>query len=208
MKRLIHRQNIPISLIGLGILAAILLYFLPPEKRLGNIIKIVFLHGALIQTGLVAFGIAGLLGLTYLIRNSETLYRWCLATQKAAVIVWVIHTGSSIITTYFAWGVAIAWNEPRVRAVAAILGACLAFLILGLWASHRYFTAVINIVMAVAAWVLIKGAGIVRHPFNPIGSSDSVIFKWFFVAIFASTMLMAIQLTRWLHTQDQQSGTC
>ena len=48
------------------------------------------------------------------------------------------------------------------------------------------------------AWWLTKSAVNLRHPFNPIGSSDSVAFKWVFVAILFVVLLMAIQLARWL----------
>ena len=178
---------------------------LPPEQTLGNVIKVVFLHGALVQTGLVAFTVAGLLGLAYLARNGESLYQWCLAAQKTAVIVWVAYALSSMTATYLAWGVAIAWDEPRVQASAKVLGACLAFLPSTLFGNHRRFTAVINVMMAALAWGLIKSAIIVRHPFNPIGSSDSATLKWFFVAVFAVVLTMAIQLARWLHVNGQLS---
>ncbi len=203
MRKLTDRQAIPASFIGLFILAAVLVYLLPPEQTLGNIIKIVFLHGALVQTGLVAFSVAGLLGLAYLICKQESLYQWCLAAQKTAVVVWIAYALSSMIATYMAWGVAIAWDEPRVQASAKVLVAGVAFLILTLFVNHRQFTAVVNVVMAVLAWVLTKSAIVVRHPFNPIGNSDSATLKWFFVAIFAVVLLMAIQLTRWLHVNDQ-----
>jgi len=199
MKKLIDRRSIPFTLAGLTILLAILLYSLPPEQTLGNIIKVVFLHGALVETGLIAFGIAGLLGLVYLVSKRERVYQWCLATQKTALVVWVLYALSSIVATYLAWGVAIAWEEPRVLASAKILIVSLGFFLLVLWVNHRQFTAVANVVTAVAAWALTKGAITLRHPFNPIGSSDSAIFKWLFAIIVAVVLLMAFQLTRWLH---------
>ena len=109
-----------------------------------------------------------------------------------------------MFATYLAWGVAIAWNEPRVQASAKVLGACIPFLILVLWVGHRQFTAVVNVVMAVLAWWLTKSAVNLRHPLNPIGSSDSVAFRWFFVAILFVVLLMAIQLARWLRTSTNK----
>ena len=199
MKKLLDRRTIPMSLAGLTILVAILLYTVPPEQTLGNIIKVVFLHGALVETGLIAFGVAGLLGVACLVWNRETVYRWCWAAQKTALVVWVLYALSSIVATYRAWGVAIAWEEPRVLASAKILIVGVGFLLLALWVNHRQFTAVVNVVMAVLAWSLAKGAVTVRHPFNPIGSSDSTVFKGLFAIIALVIMLMALQLTRWLH---------
>jgi len=203
MKKLVDRRSIPLSLTGLIILVAILLYSLPPEQTLGNIIKVVFLHGALVETGLIAFGVTGLLGLVYLVWNRESVYQWCLATQKTALVVWVLYALSSIVATYLAWGVAIAWEEPRVLASAKILIASLGFFLLALWVNHRQFTAVVNVVTAVLAWALTKGAVILRHPFNPIGSSDSATFQWLFAIIVAVVLLMAFQLTRWLQVGSE-----
>ena len=196
--KLTNRKNIIKSLVGLAILTAVLLLLLPPERTLGNTIKAVYIHGALVQTGLLAFGAAGLLGLAYLARSRESLHQWCLAVQKTAVAMWVAYALSSMLATYLAWGVAIAWNEPRVQASAKVLGVCVAFLMLVLWIGHRQFTAVVNVVMAVLAWWLTKSAINLRHPLNPLGSSDSVAFKWFFVAILFVVLLMALQLARWL----------
>jgi hypothetical protein len=204
INQLVDRRNIPVSLAGLAAIAAVLLLLLPPERTLGNIIKVVYVHGALVQTGLLAFGVAGLLGLAYLVRPREPLYQWCLATQKTAVTVWVAYALSSMLATYLAWGVAIAWNEPRVQASAKVLAVCVSFLVLGLWVGHRQFTAAVNVVMAGLAWWLTKSAINIRHPFNPIGSSDSAAFKGFFVAIFFVVLLMAVQLARWLRVDTQK----
>jgi hypothetical protein len=99
--------------------------------------------------------------------------------------------------------VAIAWQEPRVQASARILIASVGLFPLARWVNHRQFTAVANVVMAVAAWVLSKGSVIVRHPFDPIGRSDSAIFKGFFAVIVLIVLLMALQLTRWFHTGEE-----
>jgi hypothetical protein len=204
IRRLLNRKNIPRSLVGLAVLAAVLLLLLPPERTLGNTIKAVYIHGALVQTGLLAFGASGLLGLAYLARPRESLHQWCLAVQKTAVAVWVTYALSSMLATYLAWGVAIAWNEPRVQASAKVLGVCIAFLVLVLWVGHRQFTAAVNVVMAALAWWLTKSAVNLRHPFNPIGSSESVAFRWFFIAILLVVLLMAIQLARWLRASTHK----
>ena len=40
------------ALIGL----AVALWLIPPEQTLGNVIKVIFLHGALVRVGLLTFG--------------------------------------------------------------------------------------------------------------------------------------------------------
>jgi hypothetical protein len=202
---IIRRRSIPATLLLLALLIAVLLYLLPPEETLGNTLKAVFIHGALVEAGLLAFGAAGLLGLACLVRESETVHQWCLAAQKTTVILWIVYAISSMIATYLAWGVAIAWNEPRVRVSANLLGAALVFLLLVLWVRNRYLTGVANIVMAALAWGLTKGAVNIRHPLNPIGTSDSVAFKWFFAGILIAVILMTVQTARWFYRGEGES---
>ena len=203
MNRLLDSKYIPFHFAGLSALVVFLLIIMPSEKELGGVIKLVFVHAALVQAGLLGFAAAGILGLYYLIRKKESICSWCLAVQKTSVILWVLYILSSMVVTYMAWGVAVAWDEPRVRASANILIVCMVFLGLTLWVHHKIFTAMINIIMAVLAWFLVKSAVIVQHPFNPIGTSDSATFKIYFISVFAIIILAAVQTVRWLYYKDK-----
>lgn len=205
METIIKRESIPFTGAGLTAAAAALLLLLPPEETLGPVIKLVFLHGALVAVGLIAFGVAGGLGLATLIGADERWHRWCRAAQKTALIIWVIYALSSVIVTYLAWGVAIAWNEPRVRASAQVLGASVGLLSLTAWVDERRFTGSANVIMAGLAWWLIQSAASVRHPLNPIGRSESMAFKLAFAALVGLLLLNAVQLARWLYGREERS---
>ncbi len=179
---LTSRRTTALIFVGLLILLGLLLALLPPEQILGDIVKAVFLHGALVQVGLAAFAAAGVLGAVYLVWRRESIYQWCFAAQQTAVILWVVYALSSMVTTYLAWGTPIAWDEPRVRASFHVLWFATACLALAFWLSNRLFTAVINIVVAVMVWYLVKGAGLLRHPMDPIGTSSSTAYPLFFLA--------------------------
>ncbi|MDH7489962.1 MAG: hypothetical protein QHH80_10700, partial [Anaerolineae bacterium] len=99
---------------------AALLILSPSEKTLGDVVKLVYLHGALVRTGLLAFTAAGALGLAALLAHSDRVARWGEAVGHTALVVWTAYVLSSMVVTYLAWGVAIAWGEPRVRASAHI----------------------------------------------------------------------------------------
>ena len=192
------RRNLILSLAILGGLLAALLLLLPAEQTLGPVIKAVFLHGALVRTGLLLFAISGVLGIGCLMWDRPMLLAWTLAIQQAAVILWVAYALSSMVTTYMAWGEWIAWDEPRVRASVHVLWFSLASLGLVLWVKNRIFTGLANLAVAIMAWMLIKGATLARHPFNPIGESQSVAYSWFFIAMTVVVLLIALQLTRGL----------
>ena len=199
MHSLTTRRVIPLTIAALSLLVLVVLLLVPPEQRLGGIIRSVFLHGALVQVALFTFAAAGLTGLAYLVRPGERLFQWCLALQKSAAVLWFVNAVASTIPTYQAWGVLIAWDEPRTRATAAVVGASLLVYLAARWVNDRTFTAIFNVILAVATWLLIKGATLVVHPFDPIGASSSATYKGFFVALLVLVTLLTVQLTRWFH---------
>jgi hypothetical protein len=176
---------------------ALLLALTPPEKTLGWIIRPVFLHGALVQVGLLAFAAAGFLGLAYFIRRSPAINTWCIVAQETATGLWIAYALSSMVTTRLAWGEWIAWDEPRVRASVHVLWFSVACLLLVRWMNHPTFTAVANIVAAGAVWFLIKGAGLLRHPFDPIGGSNSFTYQVLYWLLVATVLAAAWVIARW-----------
>ena len=197
-------QGIAVSLIVLAGALGLLLLFLPSEKTLGPVVKTVFLHGALVQVGLLTFLAAGACGFVYLLRRRARAYAWCAALQKTAILVWIAYVASSMLATYQAWGQWIAWDEPRVRASYHVLWFSIVALLLARWVDDRRFTAGINIVVAAITWYLIKGSSLVRHPFDPIGESTSTIYRWFFIAMLAVVLLTAVQTARWFRLRMSQ----
>ena len=187
---------------GAGLLLIATLALLPPEKTLGPVIKVIFLHGALVRIGLLTFLAAGLLGLATLFTRSEALLRWCLATQKAAVMIWIVYALSSMISTRLSWGEWIAWDEPRVRASIYVLGFSIAALLIVLWVTSRLFTGLTNILVAVVSWLLVRGASILRHPFDPIGTSGSSTYTVLYWLMVAALLVLALLLVVWLQRRS------
>lgn len=90
--------------IALSILLAILLIMLAPEdKTLGSMQKLIYLHGALIVTGLFLFSTAGLIALISLFRSSSTL-SFLFAFEKTAIIFWVAATIVGDVASQLVWG--------------------------------------------------------------------------------------------------------
>lgn len=180
---------------------AALLILSPSEKTLGGVVKLVYLHGALVRTGLLAFTMAGALGAAALITRADTAARWSEAVGHAALVVWTLYVLSSMIVTYMAWGVAIAWSEPRVQASAHIFLAAVAFWILSYLLQSDRATALLNVVLAVLAWVRVRSAGVVIHPVDPIGGSASMAIKVFYAGIVLCVILLAVELALWFRTR-------
>lgn len=183
-----------------------LLILSPSEKTLGDVVKLVYLHGALVRTGLLAFTAAGILGLAALIGRREGIARWSEAVGHAALVVWTVYVLSSMVVTYLAWGVAIAWSEPRVRASAHIFLGAVAFWVIAYLVQDRRATVALNAAMAALAWALVQSAGVVIHPVDPIGGSASVAIKAFYAGIVLCVILLAAELALWLRARGDTSA--
>jgi len=194
----VKNRALPLVAAGfLGLLAACVI-LAPPEALLGHLIKLVYIHGALVMVGLATFSVAGALGLLAFVVRRRVWYNGTWAAGLAALIVWIVYILSSMAVTGLAWGQVIAWNEPRVRASALILLAAVVFAVVARLVGHRDFTALVNLVMGIVPWVLVRRAEAIRHPLDPIGGSQSVSIQLFFVLIVVAVAGLALTFLAWL----------
>ena len=191
------RKRLPVVTTLLAVL--LLLFLLPPERTLGDVIKLVVLHGALVRAALIAFAVAGVLGVLCLFSPNPSWPRWTIATQVTALLLWLANLIASSIATRLAWGEWIAWSEPRVWSTLHIAWLGVACLVLVLWLDHRIFTGLTNLSVAILSWGLIRGATLIRHPFDPLGSSNSFLYQGLYAAIVLVLLLLAWQAVRWLY---------
>ncbi|MBI1295122.1 hypothetical protein GC175_09200 [bacterium] len=181
------------------------LWLIPAEQTLGGIIKVIFLHGALVEVGLVIFLLGGLVGLAYVVWRTDRLAHWGAALQKTGVILWIFYALSSMLSTKLAWGQWIAWDEPRVRASAMVLGFVIVSLLFSWWVGSQLFTALANVAVTGVAFYLIKGASLLQHPFDPIGTSSSHTYRLYFGFLLLIILVLAMQLTLWLRSREPSS---
>lgn len=208
----------------LPLLAAVMLVLLvvwvvlaPSESRLGNLVKLVFVHGALVWTGLLAFSIAGALGLLSLVLShlvgsvapalrlsAPVWYRGTEAAGLGALIIWLATVVSSMAVTGLTWGQLVAWNEPRVQATGLILLAALALLIVARLVANRDFTAIVGVLMGIVPWILVQRAGVIRHPVDPIGESQSAAIQIFYLLILLTVVGLGLTLIAWLWARAEE----
>ena len=193
-------RNRILPVLGLALFLALLVFLAlsPADTRLGNIVKLAYLHGALNWAGLITFSVAGILGLAALLARRSGWYRATEAAGYAALIVWFVYIISSILITGLTWGQWIAWNEPRVQATGSILLAALLFVIVARLVNQRDFTAAVNLVMGIIPWIVISQADAIRHPADPIGGSGSTAIQLYFQLIVLATLGLAMTLVVWL----------
>ena len=201
-----RNRIVPVAVIGLLVLLIVWLVLAPAESRLGSLVKLVYVHGALVWSGLLAFSLAGLLGLAaltlrYLFGSEERAGIWYRGTQAAglaALVIWLVYAVSAVLVTGLTWGQWIAWNEPRVRATGMILVAALALTVVARLVNHRDFTAGVNVLMGIVPWIAVSAAEAIRHPVNPIGGSGSSAIQVFYLLIQLTVLGLALSLVAWL----------
>jgi hypothetical protein len=195
------------------LLLVVWLVLAPAESRLGQVIKLVYIHGALVWAGLLTFSLAGALGLVALLfryiagmpGRAVVWYRGTAAAGWAALLIWGVYALSSMAVTGLTWGQWIAWGEPRVRATAAILVAAVVVYVVSRLVDQRDFTALANVAMGIVPWVLVNQAEAIRHPADPIGGSGSAAIQGFYLAIVLTVLALAITLVAWLWTGEIES---
>lgn len=179
---------------GLLLALAVLLWLSPAEATLGNVVKIVYLHGALQRVAVLAYLVAGALGLAQFIWTRAPLVYWTQAAMEIALLLWIGHFVVSLPAQVLAWG-GITLNEPRVASALWIMVGTLAVYGIARWMHQPLWLAVAAILNAVVVLVILRGAINVLHPFNPIFGSDSPAIIGFYLAItFVITVLALLMV--------------
>jgi hypothetical protein len=193
----IERRVWPV-LAGLALLLGLLLWLSPAEQTLGQTVKLVYLHGALVRTAILLFTVSLPVNLVALLGRQGMWSAWGTALVQTALAIWVLHALFSMVTTYAAWGVFIAWFEPRTRFTFALAAMGLIVVTTTLIVDDARFSAFALCLLAGLTLVLAPRLGVVQHPLDPIGSSPSSAIRTFYTAIQIVCLAMGGLLAFWL----------
>jgi hypothetical protein len=185
------------SLLILLAALALVTWLAPADRVLGNLVKLVYLHGAIIQVALLALLTAGFLGLSFLIWPRPVLLVWSQATERTAFILWILYVVTSAASMARAWG-GIAWFEPRWVFGLQMLVIIPVLQLAGLLLQDKRLAAGLNLATALIMLFLRWRASLVLHPLDPIGASSSLAIKVAYALLLLLVFLTAVQLTRWL----------
>jgi len=162
-------------------------------------LKLVYLHGALINAGLFLFSSSGLLSLISLFRNRSD-FSLLLAIEKTAILFWVAATMTGIITSQLAWG-GIFWSEPRLQATIIISLISIGIYLISSASENPKMIYFPGIGLTLSVWILMIQAGRIMHPDNPFGVSESSI-KFFFFIITLVFLIASILTVRWIAKKE------
>jgi len=166
-----------------AVLAATILLIMPLEKTLGQVIKIVYLHGALSRAGMLGMFAAGVAGVLHLLTRRAALARWTTGFLLSGWGFWIAHFLVSMPATRLTWGPWIAWGEPRVTMTLQLAAAGLIVLLVSRMVGDARFTSAAAAALALAVGWMASGTGVIRHPLDPIGTSPSAIFQLIYLLL-------------------------
>lgn len=182
-----------------GILLLLLALFVlgtllaPAENTLGNGIRIVYVHVALMWTGMLGLAVAGALGALLALRPTPRRAELAYTVAVVGFGFFVAGTIASIIAQQVAWG-GIAWDEPRTRSALQVVAASAVVLALAeLPVPPRLHGTAFALLAAFMVWVT-ERAPLAMHPADPITPSSAWGIKLAFYGLFAVSALAALWL--------------
>lgn len=192
-------KKLPAGIILALLIGMILIWLSPEDKGLGSVLKLVYLHGALIETGLFLFTCVGLVSLISIFRNSSG-FSLLFAIEKTAIIFWVAATVVGNITSWLAWG-GIFWSEPRLQATILISLISISIYLISSASENPKTISFLGIGLALSVWILMIRAGRIMHPVNPFSVSESSI-RFFFIVITFVFLTASILTVRWIAKKE------
>lgn len=189
-----------------AVVAFALVGLAPTERTLGEGIRVVYLHVALIWTGMLGIVLAGVLALPVLLTGREALARWTERVAQVALGFYVLSGLVSLVAQQVNWG-GIAWREPRTSIMLQLLAFFLIVQVVKSWlgsatASARRLSAGLNLLMAGVLLWSNWSTPLQLHPQDPIGTSSSSAIRLVFYLLFALLALAATWLVLFLQVRE------
>jgi hypothetical protein len=197
MRTLLQSKYIVPSLGGLLVLIVITALLSPLDKTLGSSVRMVYVHGAIIRVILALFVGAGALGAAFIALKRRGLIEWARALYEAALILWVLYLGISVITTLQTWG-GIPWFEPRWAFTLQMTVLAPILYMAGVVLKNDRVMAGLYAAYPVIMLFLLSQARLVLHPIDPIAASGNAAMQLAYLIMLVWWALVGVQVVRGL----------
>lgn len=162
--------------------ATALVWLAPEEKQLGQGIKSVYVHVALIWVGMAGLVAAGLIGVGVLVSDNRKLSSWMETVGWVALGFYAAGVIMSILASKVNWG-NVFWQEPRMKVALNMLALALIVEVFVSWVPWRRLKGLLSaLLVMILAWTTMS-APLVLHPKNAIGTSSSSAIKMTFLGL-------------------------
>lgn len=147
LNALLNTERVGRSLLVIGLTVAAVLLIAPLDRVLGDVSRLVYLHGAMVWVALIGFTVAGIAGVGHLTTGRPAWYRWSQGIERSAILFWAGYLPLSIVAAGLAWN-GVFWAEPRWAMAAQILLVAVAFQVGGALLGSSQVSSTLNVLMA------------------------------------------------------------
>lgn len=186
-------RTVLLALIPLAAVAcAISIVSIPPDARLGTMVRFVMFHGASTWVNMATFTLAGLAGVGYLAGMRGPL-PWGQALRWFSLPLWVVNTVLGILSMQWIWG-GILWREPRLLMTFGLLAAAVIILAIQLIVESPKVPAALDALLAASLWFLVLVLPNLFHPDSPVFSSENSAYIIGFFGMVGSIAVVAFSI--------------
>lgn len=194
MKRRFGDQLLRIVPVVIVLAGVILVWFAPAEQTLGQGIKVVYVHVALMWVGMAGLALAGMLGAWIAVVPNARSFRldaWMDKFGWVALGLFIAGVVISFLAAKINWG-AVSLREPRTEAGMIFSAVALIVKIVGGWLPSRRLRGALHaLLMVLVVWSTVN-TPLVLHPKNPVGASSSSAIQFAFIGLSVLTALLFI----------------
>lgn len=187
-------ENRLVILTGCFILIAFLLVIMPPEKGLGNKVRLVYFHASIAENSIIFFVLSALVAVYFLISSSKDSQIWSSSAFRVAFYLWIIQTILGGINMKIIWG-EFFWSEPKARMGLILLAVALVVYVISEISNSRTFNSILYILTGASALVALFLTSNVFHPSNAIFGSNVLAYKVIFVLLAPSFFIVSFLWT-------------
>jgi hypothetical protein len=191
----------------LGALAAAGVWALlaPPERTLGDAIRLVYLHVSATMAGLTCLYVAGALGVAASLLPVPRAERALRPLWIAGMAAFVAGFLLSLVSARVSWG-GVFWAEPRVRASLGVLAVGLVALAIDAGLSPARARNLVWTAAAALAFLALRIAPLYMHPDHPVKEDTPLGIRAAFLGISACWFVAALFLARLLGEGETRGG--
>jgi len=185
------------GLLGTLAVAGVWALLAPPERTMGDAIRIVYLHVSATMAGLTCLYGVGALGLGTSFLPAPRVERALRSLWIAGMAAFVAGFLLSLVSARVSWG-GVFWAEPRVRASLGVLAVGLVALAVDAGLSPSRARNLAWTVAAVLAFLALRIAPLYMHPDHPVKADTPLGIRAAFLGIAACWFVAALFLARLL----------
>ncbi len=173
----------------------------PQEQSMGDGIRVVYVHVALVWAGMLGFAINGLLGIVLMLSGRRSLKEWIELVGISTLLIFIASVLVSLLAEQINWG-GILWQEPRNQAVFTVTAVAVIVHIVNSWLPWIRWRGLLPLALALFVLQTLPGAPRVLHPENPVRNSSSQAMQSTFLIMFALSTILGGWLVWYLRTRS------